>query len=205
MFLNAPKPSVDQTQPASRGLCEQRARLYGRRGDGWRLDSLFSSPSASGSNNQLQDGRSSDFSQLLHHVIRTHTRAAWKKAAESVASWACSSFLQGGGGREGGRQRRKLVLISANKGVLWPFSLCFVSKRPWRSEVLASPRLLSPGWQKGPVWNPSRQVEEWRRHRVSRSVFTFCLFTEWRHGHLFLSPSSLHLPTSLSFFFHKLQ
>lgn len=107
----------------------------------------------------------------------------------------------GAGGGEGGRQRRKLVLISANKGVLWPFSLCFVSKRPWRSEVLASPRLLSPGWQKGPVWNPSRQVEEWRQHRVSRSVFTFCLFTEWRHGHLFLSPSSLHLPTSLSFFF----
>lgn len=178
--------------------------LEGRRKEG-RLDSLFCSPSVSGSNNQLLSSRTdatARFTAASSRHQNSHQRSPEK------ARWWCEAgvggilgLLQFPPGREGGRERRQHVLISANKGVLWPFSLCFVSKRPWRSEVLAFPRLLSRGWQKGPVWNPSRQVEEWRQHRVSRSVFTFCLFAEWRHGHLFLSPSSLHLPTSLSFFF----
>lgn len=109
----------------------------------------------------------------------------------------------GGGGTVGGPTMPH-VLISANKGVARLVSLSFVSKRPWRSEVSAFTRLLSQGWQKGLVGNLSSQAEEWRQHRVSRSVFTFCLFAEWRHGHLCFSPSSLHLPTTLSCIFQKL-
>lgn len=96
--------------------------------------------------------------------------------------------VSSGEGRWEGERRECLNLRKQRSAGAF-FSLLCV-QTPWRGEVLAFPRLLSHGWQKDPVWNLSRQVKECWQHPVSRSMFTFCLFAEWGHEHLFLSPSS---------------